>query len=482
MTLFCCALVVAALLLAHGNTLTFDYIWEDHNTFIDDSPVKEWRSIPLFFVRSVNEGFSVSHVTPYYRPVTATSWGIDWLLFRGNPSGSHLINLLIHGGASILIFLITRRLTEGWLPPLAASLLCAVHPAGMESVAYVAARADILCTLFTAGAILAALRFRESGSGCDALLSLVCTTLALLSKEPAVLIPLLLLADAARGEGTPLRRRLLLPGAAAVAVAGYLVIRTLVLVRTSWDQTPFPDRLWTGVHVVGRYLITLLAPLDIRTFYDIPTFFSPLQQGVWEMGIVILLWLGIGVLFLVKGMGKEGTLLLLVPLSLLPVSNIPAMILPSPMAGRYLHLPLALFSVALATLLPHLPTVRVGGKHLPSGVIFLCLIPVGGVITLSSNGRWKENERFFAAMIAEAPRSPLAWKLAANYHGKRGEGGEMARYYTVAYSLTRARQIGTAREMIRLGYPDRARRELLKLPNPLGDREVVEILSTLPGG
>ncbi|GAB4303348.1 MAG: hypothetical protein Fur0034_19150 [Desulfuromonadia bacterium] len=477
------AIIMAAVFTAHGNTLTFDYIWEDRNNFIDESPVKDWRNIPRFFVRSAHEGFSVSHVTPYYRPVTVTSWGIDWLIFRGNPAGSHLLNILIHWGASILLFSIALRLTGGFSPSLAAALLFAVHPAGVESVAYVAARADILCTLFMAGSFLAYLRFRDSGRMRQALLSLLLYLLALLSKEPAVMMPLFLLAAQwGEREQTPLRRLLAPPLAAALLVAAYLFLRSHLLSRTSWDQTPLLERFWTSIHVTGKYLLTLLFPADLRTFYDIPTLVSPLQTEVWTGGVVILLWCGVSALLVRAGHRRGGVLLLLVPLSLLPSSNLPAMILPSPVALRYLHFPLAIFSFAAAATLAPLPAVRVLGKPVPLGVLPLfLLIPPATFYTATTSIRWKENDRFFTAMLADAPKSPLAFKLAANHYGKSGRGGEMARLYAVAYTLTRNRQIETAREMIRLGEPRRAREELLKLPNPLGDREVVEILSSLGG-
>lgn len=477
------AIIMATIFIAHGNTLTFDYIWEDRNNFIDESPVREWRNIPRFFVRSAHEGFSVSHVTPYYRPVTVTSWGIDWLLFRGNPAGSHFFNLLIHWGGSLLLFSIALRFTGEIYSSLAAALLFAAHPAGVESVAYVAARADILCTFFMAGSFLAYLRFRESGRTRDLLLSLLLYLFALLSKEPAVMMPLFLLAaEWGEREHTPPKRLLVPPLAAAVCVAAYLLVRTLILSRTGWDHTPLLERFWTSIHVTGVYLLTLLFPADLRTFYDVPTIVSPLQTEVWSGGIVILLWCGVSALLFRAGHRKGGVLLLLVPLSLLPSSNLPAMILPSPVALRYLHLPLALFSLAAAAILAPLPTVRVLGKPVSLGVLSLfLLIPPAAFYTAATSIRWKDNDRFFTAMLAEAPGSPLAYKLAANHYGKSGRGGEMARLYAIAYTLTRRRQIETARELIRLGETRRAREELLKLPNPLGDREVVEILSSLGG-
>lgn len=474
----CLLLIAGAVLIAHGNTLTFDYVWEDRNGFVDDSPLREWKNIPRFFVRSAHEGFSVSHVTPYYRPVTVTLWALDWQLFRGNPAGSHLVNLLLHAGVAVVLFFLASRILGGdRLFALLAALLYAVHPAGMESVAYVSSRADLLCALFTGGAVLAWLRFRDGGGWGAAGSSLLLTALALLSKEPAVTLPLLVVAcELLRGR----ERKWSSAVPFALVVAGYLLLRGVVLTRTAWDQTPFVERLWTAIHATGTYLLTLLAPLQVKTFYDVPTLFSFRQPEVFGMGVVILLWCGGAILAVRCGMTKGGVLALLVPLSILPMSNLPAMILPSPVAVRYLVIPLAIFSLAAAALLAPLRRVTVAGRGIRSGALpLLLLIPLFALLTVTSNGRWRDDDRFFAAVLADAPRSPLAFKLAANSHGKRGRGVEMARLYAAALELTRRRQLETARLMISLGYPERAKVELLKLPGAGDDPEVRELLARI---
>ena len=120
-----------------------------------------------------------------YRPVVRLSLGLDHLLWEKWYTGYHLTNLLLHLLVTALLFSYVVKLSADWTMGLLAALVFGLHPIHSYSVSAVMGRTDILCALFALAALLAAARG-------FAILSAVLFAAALLSKELAVVVPLLL--------------------------------------------------------------------------------------------------------------------------------------------------------------------------------------------------------------------------------------------------------------------------------------------------
>ena len=93
-----------------------------------------------------------------YTPLTTFWLMIDNALFRGNPAGFHLVNLLLYAGTAGLFFLILRRLR---LPPPAAlilTLLWAWNPCKIETVAWIAERKGLASSFCAFWAMLLFMR------------------------------------------------------------------------------------------------------------------------------------------------------------------------------------------------------------------------------------------------------------------------------------------------------------------------------------
>lgn len=93
-----------------------------------------------------------------FRSLTSWSYWVTHRLWPG-PAGDRVGNLALHGANSVTLAVVAARV----LPPvgvLGAVGLFALHPAQVESVAYVSARADLLATLGVLVALLGALTAR----------------------------------------------------------------------------------------------------------------------------------------------------------------------------------------------------------------------------------------------------------------------------------------------------------------------------------
>src|SRR5947209_1826264 len=75
-------------------------------------------------------------------------WGVKLWGFR--PVGYHVDNVALHAMSAVVIFFIVRRLklAGGDVTALLTSLIFAVHPVSVESVAWVAERKNTLCGVF----------------------------------------------------------------------------------------------------------------------------------------------------------------------------------------------------------------------------------------------------------------------------------------------------------------------------------------------
>lgn len=136
--------VIFLLVLAiYYQAVGFDLITFDDKLYVYDNPAVlsglNWESIKW--------AFTAFHSANWH-PVTWLSHMLDVTIFGGNAGGHHAVNIFLHLANSILSFVVFRELTGRFWPSAAIALLFAVHPAHVESVAWVAERKDVLSTLF----------------------------------------------------------------------------------------------------------------------------------------------------------------------------------------------------------------------------------------------------------------------------------------------------------------------------------------------
>jgi hypothetical protein len=159
----------------------------------------------------------------FYRPLVSLTFAVDYGVWGMQPFGYGLTNLAVVSGCAVLLYALARRFT---LPPAAALLTTAVwafnfHGVNM-AVLWLSGRTSLLVTffsLFTTHALLV---------GAPLSAGVLCLA-ALLSKEEATLLPLLLtvflFAVQPPPFGSRLRQTLLRVWPMWAALAGYAVLR-----------------------------------------------------------------------------------------------------------------------------------------------------------------------------------------------------------------------------------------------------------------
>ncbi len=203
------ALLLAVAMLVYGNTLLNAFTFDDFLYILHNPAVTNFSLSGLFVP---------TRASNVIRPVTFSSFALNLALEGAHPFGYHLLNLLLHGVVTLLIYLVLRKLLEsvqqGATVAWVAALLFAVHPIHTEAVAAIVGRSELLAAGFLLAAWLLHLDDRP-------VLAVLCFALALLSKESAVaFVPLVLAGDYARGRLKPLHRY----GWIAGVAAAYLVL------------------------------------------------------------------------------------------------------------------------------------------------------------------------------------------------------------------------------------------------------------------
>jgi protein O-mannosyl-transferase len=83
-----------------------------------------------------------------WHPLTWVSHIIDVSVFGAKPAGYHLVNVGFHIANVILLFLILKKMTGAIWPSAFVAAVFGLHPLGVESVAWVAERKNVLSNFF----------------------------------------------------------------------------------------------------------------------------------------------------------------------------------------------------------------------------------------------------------------------------------------------------------------------------------------------
>jgi tetratricopeptide (TPR) repeat protein len=125
-----------------------------------------------------------------YTPLTLTTFWLEKTLWDDTPTGYHVVNILLHALAAVLLWriLLILRIPGSWL----AALLFVIHPVNVASVAWIAERKNTLSAALFFASILAFLASHKRDSTKLYLSSIALFSLAALSKGAVVTMPVVL--------------------------------------------------------------------------------------------------------------------------------------------------------------------------------------------------------------------------------------------------------------------------------------------------
>src|SRR2546428_7392326 len=433
--------------------------WADDKNLLKNP---RYRGLGWSQLRWMWTAFHLGH----YIPLTWMTFGLDYLLWGMNPVGYHLPNLLLHAAnAVVFFFVVLRILTRALSSPserghaLAlsagfASLVFAIHPLRVESVAWATERRDVLSGLFYLLTILMYLRAREReerGRGWY-WLSVAAFVGALLSKSMVVNLPVVLLIL----DVYPLRRLggtigwwseearrvyvekipfvLLAAAASAIAVIAQLSPRATVPLA----HLSVPGRLAVSAYGLSFYLWKMVVPVNLSPLYELPRALS-LGATAFLLSYGLVLAITAIVLALRRRVPGLPAAWLAYVVYLLPVFGI-FQIWPQFAVDRYTHLAgLGWAILAGAGLLSCWRTSRSWKTGiqttLPIAGVALCLVVGLGVLTWNQAQVWRDTERLWTHALSIDHNASIARYNLGNVLYEQGKLTEAIEHYQRALRI-----------------------------------------------
>jgi tetratricopeptide (TPR) repeat protein len=247
-----------------------------------------------------------------WHPLTWLSHMGDVELFDMRPAGPHVVNLLLHVGSAVTLFLVLAAMTGAvWRSALVAALF-AVHPLHVESVAWVSERKDVLSTFLGLLALAAYVGYARRGGFLRYLLVFLLLALGLLAKPMLVTLPFVFLlldywplgrwtAGPKAGPGFPWRtaRWLVIEKLPLLLLSAASSVVTYMVQQRGMAVIPF-ERLPLGLRIENAlvscvvYLGNTFWPLDLAVLYpyhkDLSVGAVLLAAGVLAACSAVALW------------------------------------------------------------------------------------------------------------------------------------------------------------------------------------------------
>jgi Tfp pilus assembly protein PilF len=366
-----------------------------------------------------------------YCPLRDLSLGLDYLLWGETPMGFHLTNLFLYGVTIVAIkylylslqsFLVypasppTHRLYVN--APFIAALLFAFHPVHGEVVFAASNRGVLLSGLFFTLSCTLFLHCMRRGGHQNLFYagSLVCYVASVLSKEYAIILPLILVLFAAYGEDSSRVRNFVrsIPFF-LISVVLFISFRAIALsarfIPKSAENltTEIGTKLITAIQIIAYYLFRMLNLEKIGIYLS--SVFSTLPQAFLYFSLIIV---GI-ILFAVYALRKRlpslqfGFLFYLV--CLIPVLNF---FKTSPVtADRFAYLP----SIGLLFAATSVSSMR---RSRSVAVLVTVVVMYWAFLSWGQTSIWKDNVAYWEHITGIDP-TPESYSHLGNAYLKNND-------------------------------------------------------------
>jgi Flp pilus assembly protein TadD len=435
-----CMVLAAVTVAVFMRAATFGFVTLDDADYVYGNPHVKQGLTPGGIVWAF-KNFDL----PIWHPLTWISHMADTTLFGVNAPAAHMVNILLHAGSAIFLFLALNRMTgKLWRCALVAALF-SLHPLRVESVVWIAERKDVLSAFFSMLTLFFYARYAES-PGPRRYAAVASTfALALLAKPMPVTLPLVLLLL----DFWPLRRlplsspkwpelrrpvleKLPLLGISALFSAMAIVAQLQYssgMGLISLETMPLASRLENIPVVYLAYLGKLFWPIGLSVMYP---YQAPAAAVVavstlvmCALTVMALLaaprrpWLTVGwlwylgMLFPVCGLMQNGT---------------------QSIADRYTYLPSIGLLLALVWGLADLAESRVKLRR-PAAAAACAALMLFSALTWRQEGYWQDSETLYRRALAVSTPSYLVLYNLAKVLEKKGNYKESIDDFEAAIAL-----------------------------------------------
>lgn len=413
--------VALAVFAVFAPTLVFRRIaYDDMWLWGDDSPL---RSLSGDTLRTIFFELDARARHPFgseYLPVRDLLVAVDMAVWGGGERGPHLTQLVLYAatvyGMGRLLIAWGLRADIAWV----GTLVWAIHPLHVESVAWLSERKGILAGLFCVLCGHAWIRYRRGGPWTWLALAMLSAVAGVWSKAPAMFVPPvfaiwdLVLLPAAR------RRWFAILGvglATALAAAPVLAVARDIGVIENEVELAEQSSVVRALGSQGHYVKGLVLLEQGSLSYDIQTD----GAGASDLALGIALVVGsLALGWICRGRPWVVAMLAWMWLAFVPISHLFANV-HILAADRYVYLWSLSACVGVAALVLRLS----GTARLVVGGAVVCVL---AVTTIRTEGAWASSTQLFARAHEISPGDP---KACQNFAYTLYAAGEKARAFSV---------------------------------------------------
>ncbi|MFP4529186.1 MAG: tetratricopeptide repeat protein [Candidatus Kapaibacterium sp.] len=202
--------------------------------------------------------------TDYYRPAVNLTFWLDAQIAGQSPWIYHVTNIIIHFLAVLMLFYLLRTMRLPRSIPLIAAAALAVHPLAVNAVAWIPGRNDMLWAMFGFIAFLGLIKFRNSFKYIWLIVHFVGFLLAALSKETALVLPIIFIAWIIlfRNKKIINRENLLLAGMWIIAGIIWYIMRNSAQLGESVNRTGI-DVFTMNLPVIAEFFGKFFIPANL---------------------------------------------------------------------------------------------------------------------------------------------------------------------------------------------------------------------------
>jgi hypothetical protein len=346
-----------------------------------------------------------------WHPLTWISNLVDRELFGAHAGGYLLENVAWHALATCLCYVAFWRTTRTRLFAFSIALIFALHPANVETVAWLSERKSLLNAVFWFCAIISYIDFIETRSFRSYGVTIIAYLLSLMSKAMSVTLPctlilihiLYLLYHPERRAAAPgfrhYLKKLLLPVVPLLLISVYFSAVTVSAQAPAMAGLSYPIglRCLNVIISYGRYLEMFFHPTELAIFY--PLFYTALTIRAAIPSALVLFLITTGVLSLAR---KEPRLLIgwcwflgtMVPvIGLVQVGS-------QSHADRYLYIPMLGLAFVFPVLFDALRSMSAAGRRILAAASLLVLGVSMTCATQVQVSYWKDGVSLFRHSLA----------------------------------------------------------------------------------
>lgn len=439
--------IVVAGIAVYSNSLGGPFLFDDQEGIVENPTIR--RLWPLSEVLSPPRNTSVAG-----RPVANLTFALNYAAGGLSTRGYHIVNLVIHLCAGLVLFGVVRRTFR--TPPLrkayghattglatAVALLWVVHPLQTESVTYIVQRVESLMGLFYLLTLYAVIRYAEQPGLRWFIIAVAACALGMGTKEVMVTAPVVvLLYDRAFLAGTfreALRRRWALYASLA---ATWLILAWLITggPRSSTAGIGLKDispltYATTQLGVIVHYLRLSLWPQPLCLDYAWPLV-TPVREAIGP-GIFVSILLA-ATLWAIVRRPAAGFLGAWIFLILAPTSSF--VTIKDAAFEHRMYLPLAGVIVAVV-FVAHSAIRQFGGERSPRrsrvvGAVALVVVAAGlGGATIARNRDYQSALRMWTDVVEKRPDNPRGHFALGVAKAALGRLDEAIRHYRDTLAL-----------------------------------------------